>query len=202
MADATITTIRAAIKAQLQTLVAVTPTDGQLLAVADWLGEVTRGRPIDLDALGRTPAALIAAAREGFQHFPTTTTETMIHGDSRWVVFLVVSDPQDPASQVPRMDTLLDAVIGVLAGLTIAGLWGTSMLMLLDWSPFRVERGVVVYAVTMQAVRVVDSDTNRAAIDPDTDAFNSIEGDVSLVDTDETEEPAANPIARVGRELP
>jgi hypothetical protein len=202
MADATIATIRAAIKAQLQTLVSTDPADGQLLAVADWLGEVTRGRPIDLDALGQTPAALIAAAREAFEHTPTTTGETMIQGDSRWVVFLVVSDPQHPADQVPRMDTLLDAVVGVLAGLTIEGLWGTSMLHLLDWSPFRVERGVVVYAITMQAVRTVDSDTNRAAIDADTDAFDSIEGEVNLVDTDETEEPAANPIARVGRALP
>lgn len=198
MADATIPTIRAAIKTQLQTLVSATPSNSQLLTVGDWLGEITRARPIDLDVIGTTPAALVAAARETFDHTPSTTGETLLLGDTRWVVFLVVSDPQHPADQVTRMDALLEATLGVLAGLTVANAWGTSMLQLLDWTPFRVERGVVVYAITLQCVRHLDTETNRAVGAADTDAFASFEGGINLVNTDETEEPAANPAARVG----
>ena len=197
--DASIASIRTAIKTQLETLLrADPPADDRLLLVADWLGEVTRGRPIDLDALGQTPAALVAAAREAFEHQGTTTGETLIHGDSRWVIFLVVSDPQHPADQVPRMDALLDAVIGVLAGLRITGLWGTSLLELLDWSPFRVERGCIVYAITARAVRQVDSVANATVGDLPSEYFNEFQGDVSLAETSPTDEPAANPIAIAG----
>lgn len=197
--DASIASIRVGIKTQLQTLVASDPPEyDRLLTVADWLGEITRGKPIDLDALGQTPAALVASAREAFEHQGTTTGETLIHGDSRWVIFLVVSDPQHPADQVPRMDALLDAVIGVLAGLRITGLWGTALLELLDWSPFRVERGCIVYAITARAVRQVDSVANATVGDLPSEYFNEFQGDVSLAETSPTDEPAANPIAIAG----
>jgi hypothetical protein len=97
VADATIPTIRAAIKTQLQTLVSATPSNSQLLTVGDWLGEITRARPIDLDVIGMTPAALVAAARETFDHTPSTTGETLLLGDTRWVVFLGGSDPAQGA---------------------------------------------------------------------------------------------------------
>lgn len=197
--DASIASIRVGIKTQLQTLVASDPPEyDRLLTVADWLGEITRGKPIDLDALGQTPAALVASAREAFEHTPTTTGETMVQGDSRWVVFLVVSDPAHPADQVERMDVLLDAVIGVLAGLRIEGAWGTSLLELLDWSPFRVERGVIVYAITARCVRQVDSENNRVVGEMPTEYFHSIEGSVNLAETSPTDEAEANPLARVG----
>lgn len=198
-----IASIRTALKTQLETLVeADPPAAGKLLRVGDWLGEITRSSPVSQDALGVTPCALVAAARETFDETPHTTGETLVLGDSRWVVFLVVAAPVAPEDQVATMDALLAAVTGKLASLRITDGWGTSLFRLVDWTPFRVERGVIVYAVTGQFVRQVDTETNRALGESTGDSFALLDGDIDLVETDATTEPAANPIAKAGGDLP
>lgn len=197
-----IASIRAALKTQLGTLVMAEPVDNdKLLRVGDWLGEISRAAPVSADALGVTPCALVAAASEAFNDTPTTTGETLVLGDSRWVVFLVVANPVPPEEQVARMDALLAAVTGKLAALHITDGWGTSLFRLVNWAPFRVERGMIVYAVIGQFVRQVDSETNRVVGESDTDAFGTLDADIDLVETDAVTEPAANPIAKAGGDM-
>lgn len=169
--------------------------------MGDWLGEITRSAPVSLDALGQTPCALVAAARETFEDTPHTTGETLVLGDSRWVIFLVVAHPVAPEDQVSQMDALLAAVTGKLAALRITDGWGTSLFRLVDWTPFRVERGCIVYAVQGQFVRQIDTEDNRTVGDDTGDALSLMDGDINLVDTDATEEPQANPLAKTGGDL-
>jgi hypothetical protein len=197
-----IASIRTALKTQLATLVeADPPSAGKLLRVGDWLGEITRSAPISFDALGQTPCALVAAAREAFEDTPHTTGETLVLGDSRWVIFLVVANPVEPEQQVSHMDALLTAVTGKLAALRIDGGWGTSLFRLIDWSPFRVERGCITYAVQGRFVRQLDTEDNRTVGDDEGDALSLMDGDINLADTDADEEPAANPLAKTGGDL-
>lgn len=174
MADATISTIRAAILTRLLTLKSDAPTPGPFRYVGEWAGEAVGGRADqrpDQQALGNTPAAQLtplgedANAVRGTRTLAEGSVETV--GATRWVVIVTTTDVRS-ASEVAADTThtsiwaCIDAVIAALHGLRIAGLYQEHRLTFDRWRPGFVRNGVYVYLVEFRAERPIGATTNAA----------------------------------------
>lgn len=197
---ATLATIRAAITTALTALVSATEPQpsGTLNAVMQWTGEINRTQPlVDLDALGRVPAALVALGRESYSaNVSTLTGEVELLGVSEWVVFIACNNPLEPTAVTTAMDALLSAVVNALAELPITGLYGNSRCKLADLRPYRVRPGTQVYALTLRAVREI----NAVAFADNSVALSDVQGEENLVGSGTLTN--VNPLARTRNQFP
>ncbi len=197
---ATLATIRAAITTALTALVSATEPQpsGTLNSVQQWSGEINRTQPlVDLDALGRTPAAMVCFARESYRpNVQTLTGETELLGASEWVVFVACNNVLEPATVTTSMDALLSAAVSALAELPIDGLYGNSRCLLADLRPYRVRPGTQVYALTLRAVRQITEVSFADNSEPLTDVQGSenIVGSGTLTNV--------NPLSRTRNQFP
>lgn len=185
--------IRTAIRAALDTLLTTADPAGPLVFVTDWAGELERSDGPGLDALGKTPAALIAFARETPTQTKYTTTGEMAQTlASLWTVFVVTRDARKPGDAVAQLDSVLDAVIDAVVGTQVTTV-GAIPLALESVAPYRVRPGSYCYAVTLRAARVLST----APVAGDTDPFERFDGTENPLDADATDDAAALPLANV-----
>lgn len=197
---ATIATIRAAITTALTALVSATEPQpsGTLNSVQQWSGEVNRTQPlVDLDALGRTPAAMVCFARESYTpNVSTLTGEVELLGATEWVVFVACNNVLEPTTVTTAMDALLTAVVSALAELPITGLYGNSRCKLVDLRPYRVRPGTQVYALTLRAVRQIDA----VSFTDDSVALTDVQGSENIVGSGTLTN--VNPVSRTRNQFP
>jgi hypothetical protein len=182
VADATLQTIRAAIRAQLDTL------NGTPFAhIGDWAGEVNAQR-VDLQALGNTPSAQLAFAGEDYD--PTKISQTVALGQAQWVgrshwlVYVTATDERstpEVAADAAATGILacLTSVTGALAGLPISGLWQQKRLALVSVRPRFVRSGIYVYVVQCDAERAIVS-TPTASV---AQTLDEIRGNANMTGT-------------------
>lgn len=197
---ATLATIRAAITTALTALVSATEPQpsGTLNAVMQWSGEINRSQPlVDLDALGRVPAAMIALGRESYTaDVQTLTGEVELLGASEWVVFVACNNVLEPTAVTTSMDALLSAVVSALAELPIDGLYGNSRCKLADLRPYRVRPGTQVYALTLRAVRQI----TEASFADDSEPLTDVQGSENIVGSGTLTN--VNPLSRTRNQFP
>lgn len=191
--SATTSAIRAAIRARLETQLDSADPPGPFAQVKNWAGELRRDRENNpgLDALGITPAVLVALGRE----IPRTTDrmtsgEVSQHLTQEWVLFVVVDNGQDPDASVETLDACLDSVIATVIGTQVED---TEMpIELVSAAPWWAAPGSYCYAVTVRVSRAV----SRAPGEEDgASPLEEARADVNHVDTDETADATQRPAA-------
>lgn len=188
--------IRTAIRERLETLLTTADPAGTLAQVADWAGEMERSDGPGLDALGRTPAALIAFARETpTQTKLATTGEVAQTLATLWTVFVVVRAVSRPGETTTTLDAVLDDVIDAVVGTQVTSV-GAVPLALESVAPYRVRPGLFVYAVTLRASRVLGARPAEGATDP----FEQFDGEVNPLDANATTDADALPLSTVRAE--
>lgn len=185
--------IRTAIRTALDTLLTTADPAGPLVLVDNWAGELERSDGPGLDALGKTPAALIAFARETpTQTKYTTTGELAQTLATLWTVFVVTRDARKPGDAVTQLDSVLDTVIDAVVGVQVTSV-GAIPLALESVAPYRVRPGSYCYAVTLRSTRVLST----APVAGDTDPFERFDGTVNPLDAGAVLDAAALPLANV-----
>lgn len=190
---ASLTAIRAAIRERLDTLLTTADPAGPFLVVKNWAGELTRDRSNNpgLDALGDSPAVLLAFGRE----VPTNTTR-MTSGElaqtlgQDWVLFVVVDNAQDPDASVAVLDTCLDAVVACVVGTQIDD--AEMPLELVSIVPWWAAPGSYCYAVTVRVSRQV---ARAPGEDTPVVPFERFEGGLSVPEPDGEDLSNVNPVA-------
>lgn len=188
--------IRTAIRERLETLLTTADPAGLLAQVADWAGEMERSDGPGLDALGRTPAALIAFARETPTQTKLATTGEVVQTlATLWTVFVVVRAVSRPGETTTTLDAVLDDVIDAVVGTQVTSV-GAVPLALESVAPYRVRPGLFVYAVTLRASRVLGARPAEGATDP----FEQFDGEVNPLDANATTDADALPLSTVRAE--
>lgn len=187
--------IRAALRARMDALLVDADPPGPFVQVKNWTGELTRSRDSNpgMDALGDTPAVLIADARQT----PQTTTR-MTSGEvaqvlaNQWVLFVVVENGQDPDASVALIDDCLDAVEASILGTQVED--GDFPITLESTTPWWAAPGSYCYAVTVRVERLV---ARTPAPEDGAVPLEQVTADVSLAGADPDLDEAAAPIAFV-----
>lgn len=186
--SATLANIGTAILAALQGLLDTADPPGPFKQVAWWAGETDRSQADQpaMDARGKVPAALLAFARETPASTERTTTgEIQQVLASRWIVFVVVSVPREPAAAPAELFQCIDAVTAAVLGTQVDG--SPVLVTLVQTEPWRVRPGSYTYAVTLAYERVLGA---RGA-DPESDPLEQVDADVLLDGADTNATPAA-----------
>ncbi|RTL25096.1 MAG: hypothetical protein EKK55_10195 [Rhodocyclaceae bacterium] len=190
--------IRGAIRERLETLLTTADPAGPLAQVADWAGEYERGSSDGpgFESFGRTPAALIAFARETpTQTVYATTGELAQTLATLWTVFVVVCSPRKSGDATTTLDGVLDAVIDAVVGVQVTSV-GAVPLALESVAPYRVRPGLFIYAVSLRSTRVLST---RPA-EGETDPFEQFDGEVNPLDANATTDADALPLSTVRAE--
>lgn len=186
-----LTAIRTAIRERLETLLSTADPPGPLAHVSAWAGETERSDAPGLDALGRTPAAMHAYAREIPTQTKLATTGELVQVlASLWTIFVVVRSVGEPGDATDALDETIDAVIDAVVGTQVTSV-GAVPLALESVAPYRTRPGLFVYAVTLRASRVLST---RAAAGT-TDEFQQFDGEVDPVDADAVTDAEALPLS-------
>jgi hypothetical protein len=195
MPNATLTTIRAALLARLQTLLTTADPAGAFRHVANWTGDTSRERLVSHDALGDGPALLLALAGETYEGAPVSVALGPVEFAARptWRVYVVFYDVREPDAVAGSTDDdgltpLLDAVIACLAGFEIAGLDQVETVRLVALRPIRAGNGEFVYGLDVVTERVVDAAVRPDAASPD---FDRVTANENLVHPDGITVPAS-----------
>jgi hypothetical protein len=207
MSDATLGDVYGAVFDAVEALGPAPSGSGSFALVKEFAGEITQ-ELIEQVVVRKYPAALVALASEdsASASVDTTTGEMQTVARIQFVVYLaglslrgVRRSQETEAAGTKGLFALASEVIGALNGLIVDGLWGTGRVHYAGLRPQLLKPGALyVYALRFVADRVTEQFGLDAQPEATLDAFGSLDGDVDLVETDPTTEPAANPIAKTG----
>ena len=193
---ATLASIDTALLTALADKVAVPATALRPFALAArYAGEVTR-EGLSRVCGGQFPAVLLRFDGEQSRRIVDVLASVEDRGIATWSVIAVAEDPREVDSGIndttvatPGVLQLLDAAMGAVNGLLVAGTYNERPLRCSDVRPELVDAGVVyAYGARVEAMRDLPQ-----AVNPDPaaglPALNPIVGDVNLEGTGFTENP-------------
>jgi hypothetical protein len=163
------------------------------VVLARYASQTPQERSVALEPKGGTPALMLAHERESFDITAGVRTLALdtasLVATSTWRVFVAASELRGHAQAVKGSSSpavtgvyaLVSAVIAALAGLPIAGLYGSERLHLVDAQPVRVARGEYVWLVRVSARYEVCA----VPYTDDSEDLLEIAGGVNVADADE-----------------